>query len=71
LTLNAGFHIDQTMSSESGNLTALYWSLVQGKKIEDRVVEFLISRGGEFDIPSYYPLGDKTADPPVSYRYPC
>jgi hypothetical protein len=59
------------MSSESGKFTALYWSLFQGKKIEDRIVEFLISRGGEFDISSYYPLGDKTTGPPVSYGYPC
>jgi hypothetical protein len=50
-TLKAGFYIDQVMSSESGKYTALYWSLVQGKKIEDRMVEFLISRGGESDIP--------------------
>jgi hypothetical protein len=46
-TLKAGFHIDQVMSSESGKYTALYWSLVQGKKIEDHMVEFLISRGGK------------------------
>jgi hypothetical protein len=69
--LNAGFHIDQAMSSESGKYTALYWSLVQGKKIEDRVLEFLISRGGEFDIPSNCPLGDKTVDASVSYGSPC
>jgi hypothetical protein len=45
--LKAGFHIDQAMSSESGKYTALYWSLVQGKKIEIDVVEFLIRQGGE------------------------
>jgi hypothetical protein len=57
-TLKAGFHIDQVMSSESGMYTALYWSMVQKKTIEDRVVEFLISRGGESDMPFYFRLGD-------------
>jgi hypothetical protein len=70
-TLKAGFHIDQAMSSDSGKYTALYWSMVQGKKIEDSVVEFLISRGGESDIPSYCLLGDKTMDALVFYSYPC
>ena len=55
-TLKAGFHIDQIMSSETGRYTALYWSLVQGKKIEDGVVEFLIRQGGEYDISYYCPL---------------
>jgi hypothetical protein len=60
--LKAGFHIDEAMSSESGKYTVLYWSLTQGKKIEDRMVEFIISRGGESDIPSYYLLRDRTMD---------
>lgn len=48
-TLNAGFHVDQAMSSESGKFTALYWALTGGKKVSDDIVEFLISRGGEFN----------------------
>jgi ankyrin repeat protein len=47
-TLNAGFHVDQAMSSESGKFTALYWALTGGKKVGDHMVEFLISRGGKF-----------------------
>ncbi|PMD32806.1 hypothetical protein L207DRAFT_590496 [Hyaloscypha variabilis F] len=46
-TLKAGFDIDQVMSSENGRYTALYWSLVQGKKIGDDVVEFLIRQGAD------------------------
>jgi hypothetical protein len=71
LTLKAGFHIDQVMSSESGKYTALYWSLVQRKKIEDHMVEFLISQGGESDFPSYYPPRDKRMNAVASYICPC
>lgn len=61
-TLNAGFHVDQAMSSGSGKFTALYWALTGGKKVGDHMVEFLISRGGEFDtLPHYYSGGCETA----------
>ena len=54
-TLNAGFHVDQAMSSGAGRFTALYWALTEGKKVGDHMVEFLINRGGEFDaLPVYY-----------------
>jgi hypothetical protein len=57
-TLNAGFHVDQAMSSGSGRFTALYWALTGGKKVGDHMVEFLISQGGEFDaLPAYYSGG--------------
>jgi hypothetical protein len=50
-TLRAGFHVDQMVSSDKGNITALYWSLsAQGKEIRDDVVEHLISRGGKFHV---------------------
>jgi hypothetical protein len=46
------------MSSGSGKFTALYWALTGGKKVGDHMVEFLISRGGEFDaLPAYYSGG--------------
>ncbi|KAG0650159.1 Skeletal muscle ankyrin repeat [Hyphodiscus hymeniophilus] len=48
-TLKAGFHVDQEMSSENGKFTALYWSLTGGKKVEDHMVEFMISRGANLD----------------------
>ncbi|KAF4634237.1 hypothetical protein G7Y89_g3872 [Cudoniella acicularis] len=45
-TLKAGFRVDETMSSESGKYTAIYWSLsTQGKKIADPLVELLITEG--------------------------
>jgi hypothetical protein len=51
-TLNAGFPIDQTMSSESGKHTALYWALsAQGKNVGDPMVELLINRGGKLHLP--------------------
>lgn len=46
-TLDAGFNVDQAMSSEGGNLTALYWAMTGGKQIGDHIVECLISRRGE------------------------
>jgi hypothetical protein len=50
-TLRAGFHVDQMVSSDKGNITALYWSLsAQGKEIRDDVVEHLINRGGKFHL---------------------
>ena len=49
-TLDAGFNVDQAMSSESGNYTALYWALSGGNQFGDHVVECLISRGGESDL---------------------
>lgn len=47
-TLNAGYNVDQMMSSPDGNLTALYHAISTTKNpIGDPVVELLINRGGE------------------------
>ncbi|KAG9228084.1 hypothetical protein BJ875DRAFT_490245 [Amylocarpus encephaloides] len=44
-TLRAGFRVNDPMSSEEGQITALYWALSsKGKKIADSMVELLISR---------------------------
>ncbi|KAH7382813.1 hypothetical protein BKA64DRAFT_582928 [Cadophora sp. MPI-SDFR-AT-0126] len=49
-TLDAGFNVDQAMSSENGNFTALFWALSEGSRFRDHIIECLISRGGEFDL---------------------
>ncbi|KAH9215048.1 hypothetical protein DL95DRAFT_523587 [Leptodontidium sp. 2 PMI_412] len=43
-TLDAGFNIDQSMSSESGKFTAIYWAMTGGNQIGDHIMECLISR---------------------------
>ncbi|KAL2072220.1 hypothetical protein VTL71DRAFT_11563 [Oculimacula yallundae] len=43
-TLDAGFDVDQAISSEDGRMTALYWVLSEEKKIGDHMVECLIDR---------------------------
>ncbi|KAH7369847.1 hypothetical protein BKA65DRAFT_386297 [Rhexocercosporidium sp. MPI-PUGE-AT-0058] len=43
-TLDAGFNVDQAMSSESGKFTALYWAMTGGKQTGDHIVECLINR---------------------------
>lgn len=46
-TLRAGFYIDEPMSDDNGRYTALYYALsMQGKMIEDPVIELLINEGG-------------------------
>lgn len=57
LTLKAGYHVDQKMSSDNGRYTALFWAIsAKGGKIGDPVVELLISHGGECSLNDTEPM---------------